>query len=312
MLLSQVQEQAEGVRFLQRVVEGHLTSPLMLVGMEGVGRRFSVIETAREMFGDDEFHTLLINEGTHPDLKVVFPEGDKDIGVEAIRGVVQETFSFPSSAPVRFFVIDGADRMTPAAANALLKTLEEPPATSRFFLLAQSNEQVLPTIRSRCGVVRYHPLSEALVLSHLSKFESDGTKALVYARLAEGSIGRALSLWGSGRLALRDQVLGLLKIGLSGDTASLFATVDGLQTELPLALRFLEHLLQDLAMISYRPERLTNVDITDDLAALKKQVGVQKLKGMREGLRALLRKTYLRTTLPFHTKAFLATTLEGC
>jgi len=305
-----VKEQAEGVRFLRRVVDGNLTTPLMLVGPEGTGRRLSVLEAAREMFGGGEHHDLLIDEGKHPDLKVLVPESGKDLGVDAVRGLLRETIFFPVDAPKKFFVIDEADRMTPAASNALLKTLEEPPSTCRFFLLVQSADRVLPTIRSRCGVVQYRQLSESLVMSHLSRFEKDGTKALVYARLAEGSIGRAVSLWGSGRLTLRDQVLGLLKTGLSGDTSSLFSTVDGLQSELPLGLRFLEHVVQDLLMLPYCSERLTNLDVVDSLTDLRAQMGDARLRKLREGLKSLLGKTYL-TTLPFHTKTFLADVLEG-
>lgn len=309
-MLDRVKEQAEGVRFLRRVVDGNLTTPLMLVGPEGTGRRLSVLEAAREMFGGGEHHDLLIDEGKHPDLKVLVPESGKDLGVDAVRGLLRETIFFPVDAPKKFFVIDEADRMTPAASNALLKTLEEPPSTCRFFLLVQSTDRVLPTIRSRCGVVQYRQLSESLVMSHLSRFEKDGTKALVYARLAEGSIGRAVSLWGSGRLTLRDQVLGLLKTGLSGDTSSLFSTVDGLQSELPLGLRFLEHVVQDLLMLPYCSERLTNLDVVDSLTDLRAQMGDARLRKLREGLKSLLGKTYL-TTLPFHTKTFLADVLEG-
>lgn len=214
-MLSNVQGQDEGVRFLRRVVDGALSDPLLLVGTEGVGRRYSVHEAAKEAFcggeEDDCFHCVQIDRGAHPDFVEIRPQDGKEIGVDAIRSVVNQAYSFPVTAKLRFFLIDGVDRMTPAAANALLKTLEEPPRMGRFFLLAEESSRVLATIRSRCGLVRYRPLAEDFVVASLARFEKDGTKALVYARLAEGSLGRAVQLRGSGRLTLRDQVLSILQ-----------------------------------------------------------------------------------------------------
>ena len=281
-MLSQVHGQDEGVAFLRRVVEGGLTSPLLLVGPEGVGKRLAVLEAAKEYFTKDDptdtYHGRQIDLGEHPDLKFVRGEGDSGIRVDVIRDLIRTVNTYPSYATARFIVIEGADRMNSAAANALLKTLEEPPKIVRFFLLAESLNGVLPTIQSRCGLVRFRSLSEAFILARIQQDEEDHSKALVLTRLAEGSVGRAKAYWASGRLRLRDQALELLKPGILQSPDPLFAAVDAIGADhLPLALRFLEHILHDLLMISVDPTRITNVDIPDQIRALSRALGPDKI-----------------------------------
>ena len=304
--MSVVKEQTEGVQFLKRVVEGKLTTPLLLVGNEGTGRRFAVTQAAKESW-PGEVHELQIDRGVHPDLILIQPASGREIGVDAIREVVTQAFTFPSMVPSRFVVIDGADTMTPAAANALLKTLEEPPRTTRFFLLAQSADRVIPTIRSRCGIVRFGPLSEALIVEHLKLIEPDAAKALVLARLSGGSIGLATQFKLTGRLRLRDQMLGLLKAGLRRDLSSLFSAVDAIP-DLRLGLHFLEHLLGDLVMLPHAPTRLANLDLTEELVALRAHLAPH-LDKLIEGLRLVQDRFRQATTIneDFHVKSYLAT-----
>jgi DNA polymerase-3 subunit delta' len=236
----------------------------------------------------------------------VVSTGGKLIGVDAIRAVVEKTSDFPALVPSRFIIIDGADQMTLPASDALLKTLEEPPHTSRFFLLAETLEKVLPTIRSRCGLVRYRPLSEAFIVEYLKEIEEDPDKALVYARISGGSVGRATQYRLSGRLALRDKMLALLRVGVNGELSALFSAVDDLDDDVPLGLRFLEHLLRDLVILPHSPDRLTNLDQAEALAALRSDIGDRRLEKLVGGLRRLRGRTHLKITLPFHVKTYLA------
>lgn len=309
-MLSAVQGQTEGVRHLRCAIEGRFTSPLLLVGKAGVGKKFSVLEAAKEAFSgeDPDFHCRQVDQGVHPDLKVLSPEADKDIGVDAVRKVLEESRSFPFHAKFRLFVIDGADRLTTAAANALLKTLEEPPKVARFFLLAEHLDSVLPTITSRCGLVRYRTLSEAFILAQIQRFESDATKALVYTRLAEGSVGKAVGYWGSGRLRLRDQVLTLLKPDIHSSIPDLFSAVDALGDDLVLGLTFLEHLLCDLFMIDHMPSRITNVDVADTLGGLRAYWSHARILELLSGLRTVqeFQRRKVKIQLPYHVKSALS------
>lgn len=316
-MLDEVREQEEGTYFLRRVVEGHFTSPLLLVGDEGCGRRFSVIQATKELFcsgsrgtGCDCADCVQIDKGVHPDFLMLAPEGDRDIGVDVARSVVALDSTCPTVAPCRIFVVDGADRLTTAAANALLKTLEEPSTTSRWFLLAESSARVLPTIRSRCGIVSYRPLSEALIVSVLQQFEHDPAKALVYARLSEGSVGRAVRYWGSGRLVLRDKTLSLIRLALEKDVAGLFSAIDALEKDLPQVLRFTSQLLRDVLMVRLDTQRVLNLDRQDDLMHLASKADAlvwQQLAAGVHALRGVSRST--KVYLPFQVKALFAQAL---
>lgn len=317
-MLNAVLEQPQAVRFLDRVREGALTSPLLLVGPEGTGRKFAVRNLTQEMFctgtrteGCPCFDCLQIKQGVHPDY-LELGAGEKDIGVDAIREIIEGAMSSPSMAPCRVFLIDGADRMTTAAANALLKTLEEPPRATRFFLLAESPSGVIPTIRSRCGLVVFHPLPEPYVLSKLQQFEPDATKALVYVRMGEGSLGRAIQLWGSGRLTLRDKALNLLRFAKGRDVASVFSLVDSVEKDLPLLLRFTDHLLHDILMLNVAPDKLINLDAMESLRALKVGVADSMWQAVRTEIREA-RQTYQRVkiNLAFHVKAILIQTFSS-
>lgn len=305
-MLTNIQGQTEGLRYLQRVVEGKLTTPLLLIGTSGTGRRYSVVEAAKEAFGDED-QCYQINRGIHPDFTIVTPEDGKDIKVAAIRDLVSSAGVRPMRAPWKCLVVDGVDRITDAASNALLKTLEEVPSSVRFFLLAENPRKVLPTIRSRCIEVYYRRLPEEFILSKLLEQTEDTTKALVYCRLADGSLGRAVKFYSSGKLILRDRMLGLLKLVIQGDITLLFPAIDTLGGDLDQGLVFLDHLLYDLIMLSCDPSRLTNLDIIEDLRGLQKALKVDQVMTLRSGLQLVQRRRDQTTiNLAFHVKSWLA------
>lgn len=307
-MLSNVRDQTEGVRYLKKIVEGSLTSALLLVGDEGVGKRFSVLSAAKEAFSKGNPNAVYqIDNGLHPDFRVISPEDGKDIGIQVIRDLVNIVHTHPASVDRRYVVIDGVDRLTDAAANSFLKTLEESSHLTQFFLLANSSESVLPTIRSRCGKVRYKRLSEVFVTESLAKFEQDPTKALVYARLADGSLGRALQFFGSNRLVLRDRTLGLLRIAQGRDISAMFLAIDDLGEDLTLVIHLLDHLLCDLAMLPHLPDRMSNLDIAAELAVMARQLGQNKVRSLTQGLR-IIRNHRAKINTPQHLKTLLAST----
>lgn len=317
-MLDDVQHQDGAVAYLRGVIEGRVISPLLLVGLEGTGRKFAALQTAREIFcsGDRSktcgcFDCLQFNQGMHPDLLQLIPEDGKDIGIEAARTAIEAIQSYPSQAKLRVVIIDGADRLTAPAANALLKTLEEPPPTVRVLLIAESAAHVIPTIRSRCGILNFRPLPEGFVLQSLQKFESDPTKALVYTRLSEGSLGKAIQFWGSGRLALRDKALSLLSSALNRDVAGVFLLIDQLEKDLPLTLRFLDTLVHDLLLLRVAPERLINGDILDVLGKMRPP-SANSWAVLHEGLRdTLATSRHTKIQLGFHAKTLLLQTFVG-
>jgi DNA polymerase-3 subunit delta' len=131
------------------------------------------------------------------------------------------------SARQRFVIIDPAEAMLPAAANALLKTLEEPPEGTGFFLIATHGSALLPTIRSRCQRIRFGALSDEVLVPWLAA-QQVAQPALV-ARLAGGCPGLALDLAQGGldkRLELRTRLLA----ALGGSLDSIFGLSEDICT----------------------------------------------------------------------------------
>ena len=211
-------------RFLRTIQRGRLGSGYLLVGPRGVGKRLFAQRLAERLLClDPAADTLdacgrcascrLGAGGEHPDLlTVATPEGRTALPVELMIGPPEERHRTglchdvavrPYAAPRRVAVIDDADAFTIEAANALLKTLEEPPPGVVMLLVGVSLARLLPTIRSRCQAVRFGPLSTDDVAAVLTgpphALSPDAAAALAAA--SGGSVGRALEL---GDLELSD------------------------------------------------------------------------------------------------------------
>lgn len=276
-MLSEIRHQEAATRFLRRVASGALVSPLLLAGPSGVGKRHSLLCLMREILctGTRAANCpcagcYQVQRNLHSDIHVV--TADKHIDVKEIRALIVEAHNCPSASKFSVFILDGADRFTTEAADALLKTLEEPPVTSRFFLLAEDLSRVPLTIRSRCGVVTYRRLPDDFILSIVQRSEEDPTKALVYSRMGDGSAGRAIDYCNASRLVLRDQVVKALHASVEKDLWAVFSLVDAMKKDLELAAQFMEQVIHDVLICGLDPLRATNVDVTDTLVALGTKV----------------------------------------
>ena len=129
--------------------------------------------------------------GTHPD-HVVLSASGRSIGVDEVRELIQRVSVKPFEGGRHTVVIDNAEKMTPQAQNALLKTLETPPGGAVFFLLTTSPSQMLPTIVSRCRHARFRPVSAVQAERALIAGGAPEARARLAAAASGGSIGRAL------------------------------------------------------------------------------------------------------------------------
>lgn len=150
----------------------------------------------------------------HPDVHYYAPGGANGYLVEQIREIVADTSLAPIQAKVKVYIIDRVELLGTAAANAFLKTLEEPPANVVMILLGSTRESVLPTILSRCQVVpfRHIPATEAAgIVSQNTGASKEMSRIAIEA--CGGSITRAVEFLrapGNERLAFRNRVLTVL------------------------------------------------------------------------------------------------------
>ncbi len=214
--LSDLVGQDPAIRLFRRALSaGKLAQTYLLVGPEGTGKETCVASLVREIFCENGEGCSgcracqKLTRGVHPDFMILRPQGES-IRIAQVRAAEEFLRFRPLEAPVRIVLVPEAERLTPEAANALLKSLEEPPAYAHFFLTAVSAEALLPTIVSRSQVVRFRPLPPALIEKILvERFGKNPEEARSLALLAEGSLGRALALSEKGLLEGLNRLIGV-------------------------------------------------------------------------------------------------------
>lgn len=183
----------------------------LFVGPSGVGKALVARRLAAALLcpeGDSECWRRVL-DGVHPDLNLVQPQGRANLTVEQARSVVARAVLAPIESARKVVLIEEAGLMNEEAANALLKTLEEPTPTTVFMLVAESEEALPPTIASRCRTIRFGRVPEDTLSGALvSQLELDVTQAEQVARISGGRPGLALSL------ATRTEVAEFRKIWL--------------------------------------------------------------------------------------------------
>jgi len=269
--------------FLQKE---RLPHAFLFSGQSGIGKKKIALEFIKHILcekgsGCDTCRACIkIERQTHPDLLLIGPQekkaddspdfleaeekssltarsniprsliaGDKD---GKVRGINQEVLAYPYEGSTRAILIDDADRMRKDAADALLKTLEEPPPYNIFFLITSSEREIPLTIRSRCVRVSFAPLQREHIEEYFRKvLNVDEKKADLISMIACGSIGNGLFWLKEGNLNLRYKLAGLI----TGKRRS-FLNATGLAEQstktsgdLSMYLTFMLSLLRDMYVV---------------------------------------------------------------
>lgn len=209
----------------------------LLAGPEGVGKALFADKAALRVLAegagppvtvpgldtpDEHPVAKLIAAGSHPDLmrlERLTKEGGtelaRSINVDQVRGLQRLFATTPSLSPRRVVVIDAIDDLERNAANALLKNLEEPPPDTIFLLVSHSPERLLPTIRSRCRVLRLAALDDAAMTSALRAAlpDADAAEIETLVKVGEGAPGRAIAWRGLDIAALDREMDALVRHG---------------------------------------------------------------------------------------------------
>lgn len=199
--------------FAAAVSSGQLHHAWLFSGPQGIGKASFAREASADLLaiaaGDTtgERTRALLAAGSHPDFRTLerLPKDGKSDGelarsitISQVRGVQPLFATTPSLGPRRIVLIDAVDDLERSGSNALLKNLEEPPAGTVFILISHAPGRLLPTIRSRCRLLRFDPLGQDDMLAALSGLAPDSQEAERQAlvRVGMGSPGRALRFAG--------------------------------------------------------------------------------------------------------------------
>ena len=214
----------------------------------------------------------------HPDVLIVPPDPPQLlIKLGQVRTLIQRAQYLPSEAPRKIFLLTSAALMKEAA-NSLLKVLEEPPPTVHIVLLAENPGELLPTIRSRCAIVRLGalPVEEIELLLGTRRPDVSAAQRSLIARLAQGAVGRAIAFDLAAYTAARADALLLLRNAADEpDHSALFRMTESYragaegQAKTTELLRALSLLLEDLLLLDAgTPELVRNIDLRPELTRL--------------------------------------------
>jgi DNA polymerase III subunit delta' len=254
-----VGHQAAEAALCRLFAAGRLPHALLICGPRGIGKATLAFRLARYilargggegaaagLFGDEAAGLAVapdsgtfrrVASGGHADLLTVERAWDPrrrrlrgEIVVDDTREITAFLRLTAAEGGWRVVVVDGTDEMNRSAANALLKVLEEPPNRALLLLVAHSPGRLLPTIRSRSRRLLLAPLAPALVRQLLARYRPDLPEAQAedLARLADGSIGRALDLAAAGGVELYQSVVALLSREQGLDPLALHTFADRL------------------------------------------------------------------------------------
>ena len=287
------------------VAEGRIGQGLIFAGPSGVGKhRFALalaqaINCLRPVDGDacGECATcrkFAAREFT--DVKTITPDG-QFIKIDQMREMSREAYYRPYEGRRRVYIIDAAERLREEAANSILKTLEEPPDTSQIVLITAKPYALLETIRSRCQLLNFAPLSYEELEAYLkANYKRPLEETRLLAHLARGSLGRALEIdlgeYKEKRATLMELIEALL---VTCDTVKLMQAAEYLGRKLDKEafehhLDLLMTLLEDLfhLKLGEPTETLTNQDMAKRLLQTAEVASFERLTNFVEQLEKVL------------------------
>lgn len=298
------------IAVLQRILASHkLAHAYLFAGIDGCGKKKTALAFIAAAFckGTEACGSCpscrKMTALAHPDLHLLEPDG-ASIKIDQVRDLQKELAYRPYEAPRKACIIDGADRLNPAAGNALLKTLEEPPGNALIILLATSIDNVLPTIRSRCQGLFFQGIPEQLIREYLGRQEVSPETAQVSAALADGSLAKALNLSSADFMAERTGLLTSVSGVKLANVADLFAIAEKFDKERESAIQSLDLLLsfwRDLLQLRAGADTVTNRDLLPllerEAANRSEQVIMNQIGLITNTRRALQRNANVRLAL---------------
>ncbi|MEK7333386.1 MAG: DNA polymerase III subunit delta' [Nitrospirota bacterium] len=296
------QEKAINI-LLGTLSQNRIPSSYLFAGESGIGKKFTAVNFAKTLnclnsqpsdCCDECPSCKKIDSQTHPDFMMVTPE-KSEIRVEEVRAI-EEALSFaPYEGKSKVVIVDEAEAMNASAANAFLKTLEEPPPQSIIILIASSPERLPETIRSRCSRVNFLPLSAARCEEVIKnqpgvrgRVEKDSQLSTV-SRLSMGRPGLAIS---NDLIEERDWFIRLFKGMVHGENKETWGDKEEIEKWFNYAIT----VLRDTAVfkITGQENMLINIDLKDSIAGMSKTIELKDI------IESYIKLTFLKGYLRFN------------
>lgn len=310
MTLNTILGQDRCITLLTRAISSGKTAHAYLFeGIEGCGRTKTALALIQAIFCDQPEACgtcptcRKVLSLQHPDLHIIEPDG-AFIKIDQIRELQRELSLRPFQARRKACIIKNADRLHAAAANALLKTLEEPPGEALIILVTTNKSAVLPTINSRCQVVSFTPLSVDILEQILEQQGNDQETAAVAAALADGSASRAMKIATEEVITERQSIIPAICSLSRSEIGRLFKAAEEYAADRGKAAEILELIvsfLRDVLLIRHGGSDIVNRDM-EPLA--RQEAGrfttdelLQRIEWATDALRTIRRNANARLAL---------------
>lgn len=310
------QERAKKI-LINSLIKGNISHAYIFAGPDEVGKKLTALTFAKTLNcingKEDSCEECLsckkINSLNHPDLSIIRKEdentkintigdikrdfGDEDedkesrtIKIGAIRELQRRLSLKPYEGKRKVAIIDNAEDMITASSNAFLKTLEEPPGETVIILITSNMHSLLPTVVSRCQVIKFNPLSDEHIKEILIKnYKFSENDASIMSSLSKGRLGSALTADYKELCKYREDVLKMIKSSIRGDLEYIFTESKRLskeKEELPEFLDSVIDLLRDAVIINGTgiDEGVINKDVSDKIKEFSSGLHIQYILNM--------------------------------
>ncbi len=297
--LSDILGQEQAIQVLRRATSANkLAQAYLFSGPEGVGKITTALALAaalncHDLPGEGCLacpSCLKIQQGLHPDVIQITPDG-AFIKIDQVRALERYLNYPPHEGRFRVIVLDGADQLNLYAANALLKSVEEPRPFTLFVLVTPAIHRITPTLRSRCQRIRFLPLELKAVSGVVSQYSTaDRAQQQTAVALSAGSAKRAILLLESEQLtAIQKTMRRLLRASRAGTARDLFETTSEAGKDRLFLAEVLDYMrvwFRDLLLMveGLSEGRVINAD---QLSQLREEAAQERTRALLRRIRAI-------------------------
>lgn len=277
--------------FKRAYEKGMVSHAYIIAGPDGTGKSILGMLMASTFFCSGENKPcgicdacLKISHENHPDVKLISP-GGKSIGVNQIRDLIDEINLKPYEGDKKVIIIKNADSITVQGQNAILKTLEEPTRETTIIMLVENINLILPTIQSRCQILRLGRIPQDKIREYLEGLGTDGDRARAAAAMSDGIVGNGLRFLDEKFLKLRQEVINKSRELISGNTIEALKCVDFFisnRDKIDLLLDIMTSWYRDIIMLKLTKDKslLMNLDCYDLLVEESQKLSYNRLDGI--------------------------------